>query len=159
MRSKPELKEKCISLRLEKRMSLGAIQKETGASRGSLSAWLKPHPLTEAEKQERWKQAIRQKTPWRKNRGKISWAYQMAHKPLTSMQKAKISETAVLFRVSLLGLDVFSSPFEGDKTDWLVYSTNQKKYTIVQVKWARSASYGLPYVNHQNDGGCHELWP
>ena len=47
--AKTELKAACIRLRVEERMSLREIAEYTGASKGSLSAWLKPYPLTKDE--------------------------------------------------------------------------------------------------------------
>ena len=69
--AKPELKAEAIRLRVEKRHSLREIETITGAARGSLSAWLKPHPLTEDEKKARSKLAKRYVTPKSKHTMRI----------------------------------------------------------------------------------------
>ena len=61
--AKPELKAEAIHLRVEKRHSLREIGTITGAARGSLSALLKPYPLTDEEKKARSKLAKRYVTP------------------------------------------------------------------------------------------------
>ena len=47
--AKPELKEECIRLRVEQRLSLNEISRATGAPKGTLSAWLRLHPLSPSE--------------------------------------------------------------------------------------------------------------
>lgn len=49
--AKPELKEECIRLRVEQRLSLNEISRATGAPKGTLSAWLRLHPLSPSEVQ------------------------------------------------------------------------------------------------------------
>ena len=43
---KTELAQEAIRLRVEERLSLREIAEMTSASKGSLSVWLKPYPLT-----------------------------------------------------------------------------------------------------------------
>ena len=49
----PTLRDSCIQLRVRERLSYGEISKLTGASKGSLSFWLKDYPLTKEELQRR----------------------------------------------------------------------------------------------------------
>ncbi len=48
-----ELAQEAIRLRVEQRLSLREIAAQTGAAKGSLSAWLKPYPLTAEERRLR----------------------------------------------------------------------------------------------------------
>jgi len=145
----PELKAEAIRLRVEGRLSLNAIHRRTGASKGSLSTWLRGYPLTEAER----RQAIRigrvrgamGGLP-KKDRG----AESVLHKTVPSSrlsrhQKAKVAEAAVLLRLVLHGFTPFGSVFDGDKTDWLVEAGDGRAWKI-QVKWAKSENHGLPVV-------------
>lgn len=49
----PTLRDKCIQLRVRERLSYGEIRQLTGASKGSLSFWLRGYPLTKEELQKR----------------------------------------------------------------------------------------------------------
>lgn len=51
--SNPTLRDNCIRLRVRERLSYGEIRKLTGASKGSLSFWLRGYPLTKEELQRR----------------------------------------------------------------------------------------------------------
>lgn len=141
----PELKAECIRLRDEERMSLREIHQKTGASKGSLSSWLKDFPLTAEEKADRARKQKRYQAP-KKERGKESVYHQMlSGKPLTCNEKAKISEAAVLHRVVVQRFNVFGSPFDGDRADWVVEADG--KLLRVQVKWASKVRQGLPVVS------------
>jgi len=118
--AKPEMKAEAIRLRVEKRHSLREIETITGAARGSLSAWLKAYPLTEAEKKARSRLAKRYVTP-KKSHGEESKHNQaVVWQNLAPYQKGRIAEAAILFRLALHGFETYSSIFDGDKTDWLV---------------------------------------
>jgi len=142
-RPNPELKAKCIRLREENRMSLREIHEATGASKGSLSTWLKSHPLTEAEQAERQKCIQRYRAP-KKERGAESEAHRMTvGRQLSRNEKAKIAEAAVMFRATLQQFVVYGSPFDGDRADWIIEVGG--KLWKVQVKWAQCRR-GLPVV-------------
>lgn len=47
--AKPSLKEKAIELRAARRMSLNEIREVVPVSKSTLSLWLRPHPLNDAE--------------------------------------------------------------------------------------------------------------
>jgi len=63
------------------------------------------------------------------------------------LQKAKIAEAAVLFRMTVCGFNVFGSPFDGDKADWVVEIPETGRILKVQVKWAHASGKGLPSVS------------
>lgn len=135
------LKEECIRLRLEKRMSLREISVETGASKGSLSVWLGDYPLSKEEKRQR------RFGVGKKDRGEESRFHKAVDKQMLSrQQKGKIAEAAILFRLALYGYNVFGSPFDGDKTDWLVEIPRSGQVIKIQVKWARYSGCGLPSI-------------
>ena len=144
---KPELQAECIRLRVEDRCSYREIARRTGASKGSLSSWLKPYPLTKAEQQL----GLQRDTPdTSKHRGRESWIHKAIRKnDLNKMQVAKISETAVLLRLLIQGFNPFGSVFDGDKTDWLVEvpSTGQAHKIQVKTAVAPRKGHGLPVVS------------
>ncbi len=140
------LRKEAIRLRLEERLSLRAISDATGAAKGSLSVWLKDYPLTPEEVRER--QAIVRYVAPKKDRGEVSKFWSAQIKDLTRAEKGKIAETAVLFRLYLNKFDVYSSPFGGDKTDWMVWIPETRKAVRIEVRWARcSRRGGLPYFS------------
>lgn len=149
---KPELKLEALRLRKEERLSLREIEEITGASKGSLSKWLKPYPLTKQEKKERQKN--RDRAHLRKDRGQKSGLHQMAKgRSYTRTDKAKISEAAVLLRLVLHQIAVFGSPFDGDRADWVALTPHDRLLKI-QVKWAKTTGlHGLPYITLTHTAG------
>lgn len=145
------LRAECVRLRVEERLSLREIAERTSVSKGSLSVWLKPFPLTDKEK--RMRHRLPRRDHLRKQLGVKSKFYEMAAgQELTRLRKAKIAETAVLFRLVLHGFIPYGSPFDGDKTDWLVESPNGKLHKI-QVRTTKNGTHGLPKVSlHCTEG-------
>ncbi len=144
---KAEAQAEAMRLRLEERKSVREIASILGVSKGSVSRWLRGHPLTEQEIATRQNRTQRWKAP-KKDRGVESKFYlAVKGEDLTRQRKMKIAEAAVLFRLVLHGFVVYGSMFDGDKTDWLVESGDGRAVRI-QVKWARdSKKYGLPQVS------------
>jgi hypothetical protein len=70
---------------------------------------------------------------------------------LTNMDKARISEAAVLLRLTAVGLEPFGSPFDGDTADWLVRARSGVK--IIQVKFASRGKYGAPCIRLRRSNG------
>ena len=137
------MKQEAIRLRVEERLSFGELLETTGASRSSLSTWLKPYPLTAEERLTRQKAAKRYVAP-RKDRGEISKFYQAVEgQELSRHRKGKIAEAAVLLRLTLQDFTVYASPFDGDKADWVVQVPETGKIHKIQVRWARVGSHGL----------------
>ncbi len=151
----PTLKTECIRLRVEERMSLREIHEVTGAAKGSLSVWLRPHPLTTEEKTKRVRRQHRYAAP-KKERGTESQHHKtVTGKDLTKNQKAKIAEAAVLFRATLHQFTVFGSPFDGDRADWIIQAGDH--LWKIQVKWASVLQrFGLPSISLRRiPGGRH----
>jgi len=147
--TKTDLAQKAIRLRIEERLSLREIAEVIGASKGALSVWLKPYPLTAEERLQRQKLA-RRFIPPKKDRGEISKFFQVTlGRTLSRQEKAKIAEAAVAFRLVLHGFTVYASPFDGDKADWVVEVPETRKIHTIQVRWARAGQAGLPYIGLQ----------
>jgi len=141
--AKPALKAEVLRLRIDERLSNRDIEALTGASRGSVSAWLRDHPLTEEER----RQKIREKrtasaNPTRSDPSKYA---KMLQPGMSSLQKAKVAEAAVLFRFALMGFSPFGSPFDGDKADWVV--DVRGKLLKVQVRLCRLGKHGSPFIS------------
>ena len=143
----PQLKAEAIRLRVEERRSLREIEVLTKVARSSLSCWLRPYPLTEEEKKARSKIAKRYITP-KKSHGTESKHHRtVVGANLTSQQKGKIAEAAVLFRLFLHGFAAYKSPFDGDKTDFLVEVPETRRRLKLQVRWVTTpAKHGLPGI-------------
>lgn len=155
MKAKPELRRECVRLRVEERLSLKEIHKATGAATGSLSTWLKPHPLTKEELRERKSsRPSRQGIPY-KDRGGASKHYEsVIGKDLTGAQKGKIAEAAVLFRLALHGFASYSSASGGDHIDWIVEVPESKRLLRLEVRWAgEDGKGGLPRVSLRCSNG------
>ena len=152
----PELKAECLRLRIEERLSLREIHARTGVSKGSLSPWLRDHPLTEEEKAQKQKENARYGAP-KKDRGAES-DFHRRYPPekMTRIQKGKLAEVAVLFRLTLEGFGVYSSAFDGDKFDWIAGLPGEPLIKI-QVKWARSGRTGLPAAPLMCHHGYYDL--
>jgi len=143
-------KNECRRLRIQDRMSVAEIGRKAGVSKGTLSGWLRDIPLTTEEIREKVVLAHRGKpTGKKKNRGEESKYQRMiAGKELTRQDKAKIAESAILFRLCLMRFIVYGSPFDGDKADWLIESIDAPGKTYrIQVKWAKVLVDGLPLIS------------
>jgi len=146
-----EVKQECLRLRQQERLGLKEIAKRTGISRGTLSGWLKDAHLTKEEVREKIIKAHEGlPTGKRKDRGEESRFFAMVSgKNLSRQDKAKIAESAVLFRLCLNRFIVYGSPFDGDKADWLIESVENPNRTYrIQVKWAKDQGKrgGLPVI-------------
>lgn len=148
--AKPKLKVEALRLRVEDRLSLREIREKLGVSKGTLSVWLRDHPLTEAEKQAR-RGPMPPRPHKRYDPGPASKYQQMVCKDLSSEQKGQIAEAAVLYRLVLLGWTPSRPVFEGHKADWFV-EVNRSVISL-QVKWARTLkSGGSPLVSITTSG-------
>jgi hypothetical protein len=153
-RKSPLQQQEAIRLWVEERLTLREIQARTRVPKSSLSAWLKPYPLTAEERREKHRVKAHPRGP-RKARGDES-KHQRAigERRLTRQDKARIAESAILFRLALHGFGVYRAPFDGDKADWLVETAAGSKYKL-QVKWASTAKHGLPYFALRCTGEGH----
>lgn len=131
-------------LRAERRMSYNEIGDELDISKATMHEWLKDLPLTDKEKSDRMFMAGK-KT--KKDPGVESKHYSVIKGlQLSGAHKNRIAESAILFRLALYGLVSYSSIFDGEKFDMLVYSPLKDKIWKVQVKWARKGKHGLPTI-------------
>jgi len=135
-------KAECVRLRIEERLSLREIHQRTGVAKSTLSGWLKSHPLTKDELAMR--QRLRPRGGKRKSTGDESVLYKRFNGDFTSQEKAKIAEAAVLLRLCLCGFQAFGSPFDGERTDWLVETPS--RVVKIQVKWVDQKKHGMPTV-------------
>jgi hypothetical protein len=152
------LKAEAIRLRVEERRSLREIETITGSARSSLSAWLKPYPLTEEEKKARSKTAKRYVPP-KKSHGIESKHYQsVVWQTLTNQQKGRIAEAAVLFRLFLHGFEVYDPIADGDKADWVVEVSESGSIYKIQVRCVTTPwKHGLPGINLRCAQGHNKL--
>jgi hypothetical protein len=143
---KPDLHKEAVRLRVEERLSLREIQERTGASKGSLSSWLRDHPLTVEEIRAR-RATQRRFVPERKPRGADGKFWKQA-RTLSPTGIARLSEAAVLFRLILHGFDVYKPAFDGSKADWLAVEPDSGRLLRIQVKTTKAtrAESGLPLV-------------
>jgi transcriptional regulator with XRE-family HTH domain len=147
-----EGRQEAIRLRTEERCSLREICKMTGISKGSLSVWLCPYPLTEAEKKMRHTGKVC--LTRRKDRGKMSDLYKMAEgRKFSTSEKGVIAETAVKLRLLVGGFEVYNSTVGDDKVDFMVLSPDTGKVFKIQVKWARQEKEGLPTMRLRCSNG------
>jgi len=153
--AKPELRKECIRLRVEERASLPEIQVQTGASKGSISQWLRKYPLTKEELKERRQRNFARTRAVRsdfgqqkKDRGVESELHRIVRgNELDGNQVGKVSETAVLLRLLAHGFVPFGSPFDGDRADWVVEVPDTGRILKIQVKTAQQATTGLPTLS------------
>jgi transcriptional regulator with XRE-family HTH domain len=154
------VRDEVLRLRVEERLSLRAIVERTGLPKGTISVWLRGHPLHKDEVRKRLQEAGALSAVLRKkDRGKESILYQVVRaNNLNSIQIAKVSEAVVLLRLLTHGFAPFGSIFDGDRTDWLVEIPQTGKIWKIQVKTAYNVDVGLPFVSirygHNRIGGA-----
>ncbi|MFA5203025.1 MAG: group I intron-associated PD-(D/E)XK endonuclease [Lentisphaeria bacterium] len=140
-------KQKARKLRIDERLSLEEISKRVGIAKSTASLWLRDMPLTKEERSIRNKIGAQfSRIHLRKDRGEESKYYLMASKTrAASNHKGRISESAVAFRLSLIGLTFYMSPFDGDHVDFIVENSNGKHLKI-QVRSTRRTHDTMPMV-------------
>lgn len=151
-----EKKREAIRLRVEERLSLDEIEKRMGISRGTLSPLLKEYPLTDEELHERRARGFNKLN---KERGKytpvlskfMGW---ITGKRLSTDRKGQIAEAAVLLRLRFLDYEILM-PSENSRMDFVVTRPDSSEFVRLQVKWARRADEGRPFVNLRNGEGKH----
>lgn len=154
--AKPELKDRCIRLRIDNRMSLRDIVEETGAAQSSVSKWVRPYPLTDDEQKLRRKEKEEKYGHYGRARrvlGDPSKYFKMTAQPLSSEKKGRIAEAAVLTRFVLHDFETYGGTFGKEKMDLVVRLVGSEKLIRIQVRWAATASYGMPYVHLTKSDG------
>jgi transposase-like protein len=141
-----EIRNECVRLRVEERVSTAAIHRKTGVSVSTLKGWLKTYPLDSSEllshKREHVEFLASQK---KKPRGEESRLYRLSESSnLSPSQRGNLAEAAVLVRLIAAGHTPLRGVFEGNKSDWLVPVGG--KTLRVQVKLAYKSRQGVPVV-------------
>jgi len=148
------IRDEAVRLRRQDRLSAEAIRDRLGVPFSTVCYWLKAHPLTPKELHERMSKsgaASKGRAPFFEA-AEASRLFQLVgRRELTNMDKARISEAAVLLRLTAVGLEPFGSPFDGDTADWLVRARSGVK--ILQVKFAARGKYGAPYIRLRRSDG------
>ena len=155
-------KEEAIRLRTEERLSINEIRaKIPDVSKGSLSAWLRPYPLTADER----RQKISKPNIGNQHRGpdspKAAEAMSIKSKyydlaggaaGFSTVQKGKIAEIAVAMRLAIQGFRLYASPFDGDGIDWVVERPDGRLARL-EVRWASRGLHGLPVISLRKSDG------
>ena len=146
-----DLINECIRLRSVEKLSYGEIYKKTGVPRGTLSPILKNYKLSRGDQKRfsnrsGWKSPLEKRTKFFTFESKYSIITKNIE--LTRHDKAKIAESAILFRLCLLKYIVYGSPFDGDKADWLIETHDTPGNTKrIQVRWVKTEAEGLPLIS------------
>ena len=151
----PALKVEAVRLRVEERLSIDEIRSRTGLSVGTLSGLLKDHPLSKPEVQQKMSESSMRNNPLRRyNPDQSKWAQVVDRQELSRDRKGRIAESAVLFRLALLGYEVWRSEFDNNRVDWSVSRPGVNRHVRLQVRWARRGKLGRPLfmVNKSNRG-------
>lgn len=148
-------KEEVVRLRVEDQLSLKAISERMGISKGTASLWLRQYPLpTEVVKARQRDNALVQSNKGRKDRGSPSKFWQGSDwGGLSTSAKGKVSELAAAFRMALQGFEVYASPFDGDKADWMVETPAGIWKVQVKTVTESQKGKGLPYVTLRRNSG------
>jgi hypothetical protein len=141
-----------LYLRMKERLSLDEIQARSGVAKGTLSVWLRKHPLSNKERVGRRVTAAQVK---RDQEPRSKFFSCVPVNGLSRSRKAKIAEAAVLFRLALHGFNAFTSAFDGDSTDWLVEIPETGKLAKLEVRWAKRSKHGRPTISLRKSNGRH----
>lgn len=157
-----ETRERAKALRAEG-FSLAKIAQELSISKGTASLWLRDMPLPEEELRKRYSEGAKKAPATRRNiyrKGPQSRISSLAPDPsgFTTQRKGKIAEAAALHRMVLLDFEVYGSPFDGDKADWVVRAPGGD-LAVVQVKWATHPKKGSPTLKLRAADGRGNLRP
>ena len=157
-KKKDALREECIRLRQEQRLSYKDIHEITGASKGSLSLWLRDWPLTAEEIKERCSRngrasAGRQWSKARLTEGRPALLPGLVNPvAFSTEQKGRIAEAAVVLRLAALNLECYRGVFDKSSIDFIVFSKygNAAK---VQVRWGRKLREGYLAISLRKSDG------
>jgi len=159
MAYKLEIKQEAVRLRVTEGLSLKHIAEKLSIAKGTLSLWLRDFPLDEAEKHRRYREENRARNykPYTK-KIEDSKAFILTKKygnpEESTLRKARISESAVIYRLSLIGCNTYSSIFDGDKFDLLVTTPTNNNIIKIQVRWAAMPKiYGSPLISLRKSSG------
>lgn len=148
-----QVRDQALALRTEEHLSLREISKRLKLPKSTLSLWLKDHPLPKGTAKRRMSEAGQASSKARRAKSYQATAQRsnlhqlLGDRKPTRAQKARISEAAVLVRLAVMGWEVYGSPFDGDKFDWVV--DTGLRLVKVQVKTTYLQSMGSPVVRLQ----------
>ncbi len=145
MKSKESTRLEAIRLRVEERNSYDEIIKKLDIARGTLYYWLKDYPLTSEELRLRKNKNDEAKKTRKYTPNQSKYHLLSNNRILSNEDKGRIAEAAVLFRLTILGFNLYSSVYEKDKIDILIEKDNTFKK--IQIKWARILEKGMPTVS------------
>lgn len=145
-------REQALKMRIQERLSLSEIQEKLGVSRGSLSTWLRGHPLSKEELFKKRPEANRRQPAIVPGASSRLWGLCPNPTLLTPSEKGRIAEAAVLLRLTILGITPYRSLFEGGRYDVVAQHPSQEHLTF-QVRWARRGSHGAPFLSLQRSHG------
>lgn len=124
------------------------IQKALGGSKGTLSSWLKPYPLSDEELRTR--KVLNAKLSGQKYRHRrpstapSKWHDLAEAHSLSGDQRGKVAEAAIVLRLVTRGWCPSRPVFEGSKSDIIV--ENSSGLHRLQVKLASRGRHGRPTV-------------
>jgi len=148
------IRREAVRLRVQERLSAEVIHDRLHVPFSTVCYWLKSHPLTAKELKERMSRSgatSKGRAPFFKCAEPSRLFRLIGSRVLTNMDKARISEAAVLLRLAAVGLEPFGSPFDGDTADWLVRARTGVK--IIQVKFAMRGKHGAPLIRLRRSDG------
>jgi hypothetical protein len=148
-----DLLPRAIELRL-RGWSLKQIADELKISKATASVWLRSHPLDPGEIRKRRVASNRRRArdPEEPESKYSEW---MVEQKYSTLQIAKISESAVLFRLSIHKFNAFGSVFDGDRTDWLVEIPETGRVWKIQVRTMKRLRHGKPLISLARSGPTH----
>jgi hypothetical protein len=141
-------------------MGIKAIQRKLEVPVSTLHYWLKDHPLSDDEQKAISKNANRYVPPKKDIELGSGFPCEVASR-LTTIELGAIGESAILYRLCLMGLISSVSFSDGDVVDLYVRGRNGgQRVAFVQVRMAsRSGPTGLPKISlRRNSNGKTSLF-
>lgn len=130
-------------MRSKSRLSDAAIASELGVAKSTVGLWLRDQQLTAEEKA-----AVRSSSA-KGSRARRRATKNVVSAPLGSLsiserwpgdKKMRVAEAAVLLRLVVHDIHVYTSPFDGDRVDFVVRTRRGLKK--LSVRWARRSKKG-----------------
>ncbi len=144
--------DECRRLRSELRLSNVEISRRTGASKHNVEYWLRDDKLTSdevaaiiADKNRRQIIKNRRKDSFcKKNTSQLYIASNA--QAVAPLQRGRIAEAAVTFRLALFNFEIYQSVFGAAKIDMVVRHRSSDRLVKIQVKAAQSERHGAPSI-------------
>jgi len=126
-----EVREEAVRLRLEEQLGLAAIAARLSVSKGSVSLWLRPYPLSAVRKGGVEAKPLTFRG--QRSTGNPALVQMAAEREYTTQQRGRISEAAVTLRLLLQGYWVLPAP-EGLSYDLVAVVIGSHTMLKIQVK-------------------------